>query len=136
MVMSNAELVLLGSMPTLLFVRARLLSASTSRPAPPAPPGPPSSQASSSASSPDEDDCGGNHPPRVMTTATPLHRLSWGRGGERVPERFDVIIIASGAGGTLAHTLAPSGKEDPSPRARQLPVPRDRELEPGRGLRR
>jgi choline dehydrogenase-like flavoprotein len=33
------------------------------------------------------------------------------RNGERVAEHYDVIVVGSGAGGgTLAHTLAPSGK--------------------------
>src|SRR5437879_3187754 len=46
-----------------------------------------------------------------MTAAIPLPRLSCKQGRGRVAERYDVIIIGSGAGGgTLAHTLAPSGK--------------------------
>ena len=41
-------------------------------------------------------------------------------------EHYDVIIIGSGAGGgTLAHTLAPSGQADPAARTGQLPAARD-----------
>src|SRR5437763_14823324 len=46
-----------------------------------------------------------------MTAAIPLPRLSCKQGRGRVAERYDVIIIGSGAGGgALADTLAPSGK--------------------------
>ena len=44
-----------------------------------------------------------------------------------MPDEYDVIIIGSGAGGgTLAHTLAPSGK-------RILLLERERELPAGDG---
>ena len=41
----------------------------------------------------------------------PGHAPGYHRGDRAVPEEFDVIVIGTGAGGgTLAHTLAPSGK--------------------------
>ena len=52
-------------------------------------------------------------------------------------DHYDVIIIGTGAGGgTLAHTLAAAGKEDPPARTRQLPAAGDGELGPGRGVHR
>jgi choline dehydrogenase-like flavoprotein len=43
-----------------------------------------------------------------------------------MPERFDVIIIGTGAGGgTLAHTLAPSGKRILLLERGELPAARD-----------
>ena len=52
-------------------------------------------------------------------------------------ERYDVLIIGSGAGGgTLAHRLAPTGKKILHTRARRLAAARSPELERRRGLRR
>ena len=52
-------------------------------------------------------------------------------------EHFDVIIVGTGAGGgTLAHTLAPSGETDPAARAGRLPAARDGELGSGVGVHR
>ena len=48
-----------------------------------------------------------------------------------MPERYDVIIIGTGAGGgTLAHTLAPSGKRILLLERGRLPAARDGELGP------
>ena len=50
-------------------------------------------------------------------------------------ERYDIVIIGSGAGGgTMAHALADSPARDPHPRARRLRPAGRRELEPRRGL--
>jgi hypothetical protein len=46
--------------------------------------------------------------PQWMKLSTAATRLSDGRekGGREMPERYDVIIVGSGAGGgTLAHTV-------------------------------
>ena len=54
-----------------------------------------------------------------------------------MPERYDVIIIGTGAGGgTLAHTLAPTGKKILLLGARRLPPARAGELGPGSGVHR
>ena len=64
-------------------------------------------------------------------------RLAERRSTMSHAERYDVIIIGTGAGGgTLAHTLAPSGQEDPAAGAWRLPASRDAELGPQIGLRR
>ncbi len=50
-------------------------------------------------------------------------------------ERYDIIIIGSGAGGgTMAHALADTPARDPRPRARRLRSAGSRELESGSGL--
>jgi len=51
-------------------------------------------------------------------------------------ERYDVIVIGSGAGGgTLAHTVAPTGKKVLILERGRFPATRDWQLGPGFGLR-
>ncbi len=62
------------------------------------------------------------------------HRLGRRRSHQiwryRCLRSYDVIIIGTGAGGgTLAHTLAPSGSEHPAAGARRLPAARDGQLD-------